>query len=137
MGTTILLAGIVAKLDGLLGGTIAASAALLEKATNFPRHLCANIPASGERLVVTPIFDYPGVPPKVFHIVVLTRREDGCAWMERLSAYIEIDPEATVIDGSLRDEFGNLAWIKADEALCYMLREALACAVIVEVGEAA
>jgi hypothetical protein len=81
MGATIFLAGIVAELDGLLGGTIAASAALLEKATNFPRHLCANIPATGERLVITPIFDYPGVPPKVFHIVVLGgARMDARGW---------------------------------------------------------
>jgi hypothetical protein len=117
------------KLDSLLGGTLATGAALL-KANSQTRW--AETP-DGRRLAIRPPnCEVPARP--LFHVVVLRDYEER-------SLYVEVDAKSgdivEVIDGSARDEWGNLEWEEADEALREELFELLCTAAPIEAKQAA
>jgi hypothetical protein len=117
----------IAVLDSLLGDELAAGAALLRAATSrSTRWFDAR---DGKRLVLTWVDverdALSGTLPNLIHVTVLEPRpaSDG-TWRERSSAYLQLDrrkraaqQNVDIIDGSARDERGNLEWVAADEAL--------------------
>ena len=103
--------------DCLLGGTIAAGAAVLKANSQRTR----SFDIGDKRLMIEDVSDYQAVQlPYLFKVAVQERSQRGTEH-ETLTAYVEMDPKSgditEVVDGSARDERGNLEWEEADEAL--------------------
>jgi hypothetical protein len=76
--------------------------------------------------MIEDVSDYQTVDlPNLFKVNVQERSQRGTGEAfgehEAMTAYFEVDPEsgdiAAVMDGSARDERGNLEWEEADDAL--------------------
>jgi hypothetical protein len=119
-------AEITAKFDSLLGGTLAAGAALLEKVHSQLR--IRSFVIGDKRLIIEDVSYYQdgNQLPHRFKVAVQKRSQRGTGEAfgehETMTAYFEVDPEsgdiAAVMDGSARDERGDLELEEADEALC-------------------
>ncbi len=123
------------KFDSLLGGTLAAGAALLKANSQRTRSFDTGDGASpiiSKRLMIEDVSDYQTVDlPNLFKITI-----QGGSQHENLTAYVEVDPKrgdiAEVVDGSAQDDQGNLLWEEADETLREKLFGVLRMAAAIE-----